>query len=433
MFLKHLSRLSVLIALSVTVGFLLAQYRPSAQSAQTALFVTGPPEPDVKRDAFGLVLDGFEREERQVKRGESFSDVLADFGIEHARILGVAEAVAPALDVRRLRPGDRFIAYRSGGEATHLVYQPNPVDYVVVQLRGDVRLREGRRPVTSVRKTVVGTIEGSFYGSMVRSGADAALVDRLTDIYAWQIDFHRAQKGDAFRVIYEEQYVDGVFYGVGDVIAANLEHADRPYYAFRYEQDGRPDYYDEDGNSLRKALLKSPLKYSRITSRYTMRRYHPVQKRYKPHLGTDYAAPTGTPILSVGDGEVVDARYKRSNGNYVTIRHNGTYTTGYLHMSKIARGVRAGVRVRQGDVIGYVGSTGLATGPHVCYRFWKNGMQVDPLNEDLPSSNPVTAEQRDDFQRVRDGLLALMDRTTAPDLDLAHDVSVSAGRHEAKM
>jgi murein DD-endopeptidase MepM/ murein hydrolase activator NlpD len=223
---------------------------------------------------------------------------------------------------------------------------------------------------------------------------------------AWQVDFQRLSRGDRFKIIYEESVVENRPIAIGAIKALYFEHRLRPYYAFPYDQGSGVDYFDEGGNSLRKALLRYPIEFTRISSRYSGRRFHPVEKKYKPHLGTDFAAPTGTPIRSVGDGTVLEAWYSRGNGNYVKIRHNSTYTTQYLHMSKIESGIRPGVRVKQGQVIGRVGSTGLATGPHLCYRFWKNGRQVDALRVALPPSEPIHSGHKDAFESLRLGLSA---------------------------
>jgi murein DD-endopeptidase MepM/ murein hydrolase activator NlpD len=228
------------------------------------------------------------------------------------------------------------------------------------------------------------------------------LTNKFVDIFAWVVDFQRLQKGDQFKLIYEENLVDENPIGVGRILGVYFEHSGSGYYAFPFDQGDGPDYFDENGNSLRKALLKYPIEFSRISSRYSMHRFHPVVKVFRPHLGTDFAASTGTPIRSVGDGIVEEAQYKSNNGNYVKIRHNGTYTTGYLHMSKIASGIKPGTRVRQGETIGYVGSTGLATGPHLCYRFWKNGVQVDALKVELPPSQPVKEEYFQSFEKVKE-------------------------------
>ena len=239
--------------------------------------------------------------------------------------------------------------------------------------------------------------------AIMENNMSPALVMKLSNIYAWTIDFFRIQKGDKFKVYYEERFVENEFVGIGRIWAAKFTHQSEEFYAFYFKEEGENfgDYFDEESKTLRKAFLRAPLNFSRISSRYSKRRRHPVTGRVKPHLGTDYAAPKGTPILSTANGRIVEARYKRNNGNYVKIRHNNTYTTQYLHMSKIKSGIRPGVHVRQGDVIGYVGSTGLATGPHVCYRFWKNGQQVDPFKTSLPPSTPVKKSKRKEFEDTK--------------------------------
>src|SRR5690606_21799455 len=245
----------------------------------------------------------------------------------------------------------------------------------------------------------------------------ADLTNRFVDIFGWQVDFQRLQRGDKFKLLYEERQVEGVSIGIGKINGIYFEHFDQPFYAFPFDQGEGIDYFDEDGKSLRKALLKYPIQFTRISSRYNKNRFHPVQKRWKAHLGTDFAAPTGTPIRSVGDGIVLEARYKSNNGNYVKIRHNATYTTQYLHMSKIAPGIRPGVKVKQEQVIGYVGSTGLATGPHLCYRFWKNGVQVDALRVELPPSQPIQDEYMEAFDSVRTTLIDKLNHIPFPPAD----------------
>lgn len=391
-------RAIVFLGILVLAGAIFLLNDPAPEKTVQSAIAPPPSPPTPVLDEFGIASSSLKRTEIQVRRGETFSDILGSQGVPVARVHEIVEAAGEALDVRRIRPGDRFFVYESDSLLRHLVYQPDIIDYVVLDMTEPVRVRTGKKPVEMVRKTISGTIQGSLYGAMVTQGGDPSLVDRIAnDIYAWTIDFRHLQPGDAFSVIYEEMRVDGEFAGIGEVIAVRFDHSGSPHYAYRFEQDGFPEYFDQEGNSLRKALLKSPLRFTAITSGYSKRRFHPVQKRYKAHLGTDYAAPTGTPIWSVGDGVVLEAQYKGGNGNYVKIRHNGTYTTGYLHMSRIAKGMRPGVRVKQGEIIGYVGSTGLATGPHVCYRFWKNGVQVDPRKEEMPPSEPIQDQNRQAF------------------------------------
>jgi murein DD-endopeptidase MepM/ murein hydrolase activator NlpD len=226
------------------------------------------------------------------------------------------------------------------------------------------------------------------------------LTNKFVDIFGWQVDFQHLQKGDRFKLIYEENSVEGQPFSIGKILGIYFEHFGHGYYAFPFDQGEGVDYFDEEGKSLRKALLKYPIEFTRISSRYSFNRFHPVAKVFRAHLGTDFAAATGTPIRSVGDGVVLEAQYTANNGNYVKIRHNSTYTTGYLHMSKIASGIYAGSHVKQGQTIGFVGSTGLATGPHLCYRFWRNGVQVDALRVELPPSKPMDKKNWKQFDEV---------------------------------
>jgi murein DD-endopeptidase MepM/ murein hydrolase activator NlpD len=254
--------------------------------------------------------------------------------------------------------------------------------------------------VTTLKKSVSGVINSSLYESLEKESADPRLTMKLADVYAWTIDFYDIKKGDWYKVEYEEKYVNGKAIETGNISSAVFHHDGETFYAFYFQPDSAKEghYYDEHARSLRKAFLKAPLKFIRITSHYTLRRFHPVQKRWKAHLGTDYGAPTGTPIMTTGDGVVIASTFSRFNGNYVKVRHNATYTTQYLHKSK--RADRVGQHVKQGQVIGYVGSTGLATGPHVCYRFWKNGKQVDPLKQHFPAAEPVPQDEMQLFQQM---------------------------------
>lgn len=361
-----------------------------------------PPAPVVTYDAYGIPSDQYAVEEWTIERNQTFSDLLAPYGLPPSTINQLAEKARPTFNVRHIRSGKPFRVYRDESSTAQVaVYTPTPMEYVVFDLRDSLRVYRQERPVTVVEKTVQGVITSSPYETLVEQGANPALAAQLAEVFDWQIDFYRIQYGDRFSVVYEEKMIDGVSVGLGRILAATFEHAGETYNAYYFDHDQWKGYFDDEGKSLRLAFLKAPLKYTRISSRYTKRRFHPVQKRYKAHLGTDYAAPTGTPIRATSDGVILNAQYARYNGNYVKIKHNDTYTTGYLHMSRIADGIRPGVRVRQGDVIGYVGSTGLATGPHLCYRFWKNGVQVDPYQQDLPPAEPIDGSQRLAFESVK--------------------------------
>ena len=380
--------------------------------AETATSLPAAPKPVL--DEFGIPTGAFRTSERPIRRNETFAQILADYDVPYGDAVTLASLSEPVMDVRRIQAGKSLRLYQDSSSAVqYLVYEQDPVRYVVFDLQDSLRVYAKAREVDVRERLVGGTIEGSLYRALTSEGADPALVDRLADLFAWQVDFHRIREDDAFQVLYEEQLVEGTPFGAGRILGARFNHRSEDHYAIAFEMDGRTAYFDEEGQSLRKLLLKSPLKFSRISSRYSTRRFHPVQKRYKAHLGTDYAAPTGTPILAVGDGVVLEAQRKQHNGNYVKIRHNATYTTGYLHLSRFAEGMKPGKVVRQGEVIGYVGSTGLATGPHVCYRFWKKGQQVDPLQETLPPSAPVPDAYRAAFEAARDQILPRLKQQTS--------------------
>lgn len=357
---------------------------------------------------FGLDKESFEVIEGKIKPNQFLANLLLPHHIDYSTIDALAKKSKEIFDVRKIMAGKKYKIFKSKdslAKAEYFIYQPNPVDYIVFDLSDSLEIYKGQKDVEIREKTISGVIRSSLYETLQESNSSPALAVEMADIFAWTIDFYRIQKGDWFKAIYEVKYIDNEAIGIGEVKAIEFHHFDRDYFAFHFEQgDNKDDYFDEDAESLRKAFLKSPIKFSRLSSRYTMRRFHPVQKRWKAHLGTDYAAPTGTPIKSTGDGVIIAASYTRGNGNYVKVKHNSVYTTQYLHMSK--RNVKNGQYVKQGDVIGFVGSTGLATGPHVCYRFWKNGKQVDPLREDFPSAEPVTKENLKAFQKVKEGYLS---------------------------
>ncbi len=357
------------------------------------------------RTEFGLAIDDYHVVEDRIENGQNLSELLLPYGVDYVTIERIAQTPRDIFDIRRIQAGKPYKVYCSKDsipKAQCFVYQPTPADYVMVDLRDTFAVYRGQKEIEVREKKSAGVIESSLWNAMVDNDMSPALVMELSTIYAWTIDFFRIKKGDKFKVIYEEKYVDGEFLGVGRVKAIEFIHMGDAYPAFYFEEEEMyGDYFDDNGDNLRRVFLMAPVEYSRISSRYSKRRFHPVQKRWKAHLGTDYAAPRGTPIFSTADGQVIKKGYTSGNGNYVKIRHNSTYTTQYLHMSKFASGIAVGKRVRQGEVIGYVGSTGLATGPHVCYRFWKNDVQVDPFSQDLPPSEPVKEENRARFDSIR--------------------------------
>lgn len=333
---------------------------------------------------------------------QNLSDILSKYMVPGDVIHAVAFSSKSVFDVRTIKAGNSFCIIRDNNPAQkvrYFVYEINPVDYVVFNLEDPITTSLGEKPVRIEIETVSESIESSLWETLTEKEIDTELAVKLSEIYAWTIDFHHLQKGDGFQAIFEKKFIKDKFIGLGRIRAARFYHQDKFFYAFYFEQNDHGRYFDEHANSLEKAFLKAPIKFSRITSGYSKRRFHPILKKYKAHFGIDYAAKTGTPIMSTGDGVVVRIGYDSNNGRYVKIKHNGIYTTQYLHMSRIARGIKPRVKVKQGDIIGYVGSTGLATGPHLCYRFWKNGRQVNPFKEDIPSIEPVKKENHQQFNQ----------------------------------
>ncbi|NND71447.1 MAG: peptidoglycan DD-metalloendopeptidase family protein [Rhodothermales bacterium] len=363
---------------------------------------------DFEVDGYGIEADAFETSSGRIRRNQTFSDLLRDVGIEYPIVQSLIESSEGTFDLRGWQAGKKYTVYRKDNLPEYLVYEHNAVQFFIFDLVGGKVYRDSR-PIRIKRHYAQGSITGSLYQTLLDQGVDPTLAYELSEVFAWQIDFYRIQQGDKYEVIYDERLVGDRTISVGQIHAARFTHMKDEYLAFHFDREGSVAYFDEEGNSLQKAFLKAPVKYSRISSRYTGRRFHPVLKTYRAHLGTDYAAPTGTPIRATGDGVIEEAGYRKYNGNWVKIRHNGTFSTGYLHMSRIARGIKKGVHVKQGDLIGYVGSTGLARGAHVCYRFWKNGSQVDPNREEFPSAHPVSEENTDLFADLRDDYLHQLD------------------------
>ena len=361
---------------------------------------------------YNILVDSFNVIKGSVKRGQTMGEILYLNHIDHFEINKIVERSKGIFDVRRVNTGKKYTvicASDSTKKAQYFIYEIDATNYVVFDLRGEIDVYKGKKPVIVKLKTASGIIKSSLWLTMEEQKLSPKLTAELSTIYAWTIDFFKIQKNDGFRVYYEDKYIDGQYIGIGRLLAAEFTHKGQDFYSFYYkENENFGDYYDEQGKTLRKAFLMAPVDYKRISSRYSKRRKHPVTGRWKGHFGTDYAAEKGTPIWSTANGTIIAATYTKNNGNYVKVRHNGTYTTQYLHMSKIKPGIRKGVFVKQGDIIGYVGSTGLATGPHVCYRFWKNDKQVDPFKQKLPPGDPINKENREAYLLVKDSLMQIL-------------------------
>lgn len=379
--------------------------------------------PPVPKKYFEIIVDSLNVYEGRIKRNQNLADILTPFNVSYKLIHDLAIRSKKIFDVRKLVSGkDYSILYTSDSlkTGTHFIYRPNPIEYVVYDFTDSINIYKAEKPIEIADKSLSGIIESSFYETMMESGANPEFVNKVVDVFAWKVDFFGIQKGDNYKILYEEKLVDGQTVGIQGILGSFFEHISEPYYAVAFDQGKGIDYFEPSGKSLRRNLLKAPLDFTRISSRYSGRRFHPVQKRYKAHLGTDYAAPTGTPIRTVGDGIVLEARYHRYNGNFVKIKHNDNISTQYLHMSKIASGIRKGVKVKQGQNIGFVGSTGLANGPHLCYRFWKNGVQVDALKVDLPAANPITEEYKTEFDSVAQIVISQLDDIGFPSVHISN-------------
>ena len=369
------------------------------------------PTSEIQLNSFGFYSDSLDHLTYSVQKNETLSDILINLGVSANEIGNIVNQAKNVLDVRKIVAGNichSFTDNDSTNTLVYFVYEKSPKRFVVFDLKDSINVYESEKEVRSVEVQKSGVIDQSLYVSLLDLNASPELAIKLSQIFAWQIDFYHLQKGDNFKVIYDRLFIDDKFFAVGKIKVAYFYHNKKEYFAFPFIQDSVVQYFDENGNSLRKAFLKAPLEFGRISSRYSKSRLHPVLKTRRPHLGVDYAAPVGTPIRATGDGVVAEIGYNSGAGRFVKVRHNSVYTTMYLHMSRYAKGMKKGVQVKQGQVIGYVGSTGLATGPHVDYRFFMNGKAVDPLKVELPPSEPINKELKVEFEIQRDSLLNLL-------------------------
>ncbi len=361
---------------------------------------------------YGFEIDSFDIIAGNIEQNQNLSEILVNHNVSLTTINELAIISKSVFDVRKFAVNRNYtiVCERdSVRSARQFIYEPNRLEYIVYNLVDSLSITRHEKEISIQQRVISGVIDNSLYETLEATGFGPLLTNVMVDIFAWQVDFFRIQEGDRFKVILDEQVIDGEMVGIERVVAAYFEHYGVPYYAIYFDQSTGNDYFDENGNSLRKAFLKSPLNYYRISSRFSLKRFHPVLKTYKAHLGTDYVADIGTPIRTVGDGVITEATYKKNNGNYVKVRHNGAHSTQYLHMSKIASGIRPGVKVNQGQTIGYVGSSGLASGPHLCFRFWKNGRQVNPMSIELPPSEPIKESYQLDYYALRDEMVVKLE------------------------
>jgi murein DD-endopeptidase MepM/ murein hydrolase activator NlpD len=397
--LKKILKLGLVASLVVFAFFLVKELYNLVNEPAKALIKKVNPLPP-SRIEYGIETNTYRVVEDTVERGQTFPGVLKEHGVPDSLIPNITNLANAVFNLKRFTAGKPLMILKQREKphkVIYLIYEHTFADYLVLDFRDTLKAVMGQKPIDEVESSVSCVVHSSVFGELEKKNTNPELAVMMAQVFAWTIDFHKIQKEDAFKIIFEEQKVEGKSIGINRIKGAWFKSKGQEYYAFPYERNGSLNWYDEKGNSLKRMFLKAPLKFSRISSAYTLKRFHPVLKVFKAHLGTDYAAPTGTPILSVADGVVTDAKYNMNNGNYVKIKHNATYTTQYLHMSRIASGMRPGKRVRQGDVIGFVGSTGLATGPHLCFRFWKNGVQVDPKKEKSNQGPPLESKLKNDY------------------------------------
>jgi len=398
-----------IVLMGIALLFILSNINNEKTTKEIDEFVPKVIEPEYE---YGILVDSFNVTKGVVKQGQTLGEILYANHIDHPQIAEIVNKSKGIFDVRRVNAGKEFTIIcvdDSTEKACYFIYQEDPTNYVVMDLTNEIDVYRGKKEVTTKVNVAYGEINSSLWITIQEQNLSPKIAAELSTIYAWTIDFFKIQKGDAFKVYYENKYIDNEYIGIGRILASEFTHKGQNFYSFYYrENENFGDYFDEKGRTLRKAFLKAPVDYKRISSRYSKRRKHPVTGRWKGHFGTDYAADRGTPIVTTANGTIVSASYTKNNGNFVKVRHNGTYTTQYLHMSKIKPGIRKGVYVKQGETIGYVGSTGLATGPHVCYRFWVNGKQVDPYKQDLPPGDPIKEENREVYMIAKDSLMQIL-------------------------
>ena len=355
-----------------------------------------------KNIRYGFDFNKFIVSEKKIKRGDTFGSILENNGIDYPEVHNILQNIKNQISVKKLNIGKKYYILFSDDSIRrpeYFIYKNDIVSFLYIKLKDSIFGKKVNKPIKLRELEAKGIIENSLYETMINNGYNEQLSYYLSDIYAWTIDFFRLQRGDKFKVLYQEKFVDDtVSIGISKIFAASFEHKGKIIEAYEFKVDsikGITDYFDDNAKNLRRAFLKAPVSFGRVSSRYNLKRKISFYGRVKPHKGTDFAAAVGTPIMTTANGRVVKSSYSKGNGNYVTIKHNNTYSTQYLHMRR--RKVKVGQYVKQGDIIGWVGMTGFTSGPHVCYRFWKNGIQVDPFKQKLPEAKPISSKLKSIF------------------------------------
>ena len=370
-----------------------------------------------------------------LKPNQFIGEILNVAGIDYPRIVELEQKAKDVFQFNRVRSGKKYAIVHSNPceRPDFFIYEPDPYHYIICHLNDPVEVKKVKRPVQKKVEAASGYVESSLWNSMLDAKLSWELIGKMEEALAWTVDFYHVQKGDEFKLVYEQNYIDGEPVGIGRLLGAWYNSGGKEDFAIYYENENYNGFYDTEGRPTKRAYLKAPVKFYRISSGYTKKRFHPVLKRYRAHLGTDYAAPYGTPIYSVADGRVTKVSYTRGNGKYVKIRHDRQHETQYLHMSRFRKGLKPGMRVRQGEVIGYVGSTGLATGPHVCFRFWKNGRQINHRRLNFPPPDPLPDEELPAFKQRRDEVLEILKGIPMPNGDtrskVFEEIAVAGSSH----
>ncbi len=352
---------------------------------------------------FGINTNIYKVQKKQVVKNDNISSIMNPLGI-NATIIDKISKTDSVFDSRKIKAGNNYYIFTkkdSTEKIDYIVYSIDRIKYVIYNFKDSLNISIFKKPVIKTRRRISGTITSSLWNSFVEKDEDPLIANELSEIYAWTIDFFGIQKGDKYTIVFDEITVDSNKIGIGTIYSVLFNSGNKDFYALRFYQDSAYSYFDEKGNSLKKAFLKAPLKYSRISSGFTNSRFHPVLKIRRPHHGVDYAAATGTPVYTIGDGKVISKGWTGGGGNTVKIKHNSVYITSYMHLSKYAANLKEGDRVKQGEVIGYVGSTGLATGPHLDFRVYKNSYAIDPLKMDAPPSEPIKKENIEGYNKMK--------------------------------
>jgi len=400
----------IIVVLTVFLSVLLvwSYSRTGFYSEKLTALPDSIPTPPARIYMYEIPLDSFSIGGGKVRSDQTLAGLLNDLGVPLETINTLMQKTEPYFDVRKFKAGNKYITFNtqdSLNRMNYFVYEKDAVNYIVFKVSDSIYIRSGVKDIDTIQNHFAGSIQSSLWNCFADAGSNPMMANELSEIYAWTIDFFGLQEGDSMRVLYDEYFVDSVSIGIGKIHGAWFRHMNTDFWAIPFVQDSVESYYDDKGQSLRKAFLKAPLRFSRISSRFSNSRLHPILKIRRPHHGVDYTAPIGTPVYTIGDGQVIQTGYSGGAGNMVKVKHNSVYTTVYMHLSKYGSGIKQGVRVKQGDVIGYVGSTGLSTGPHLDFRFYKNGNPVDPLKVEAPSVDPVKPANLDSFSIIKTSVM----------------------------